>query len=177
ARTPVGAGGIVRVQARRATRGRPGVRRARLAQPLLACAPAPVHRPRCPGAGIPVPAGGEPCTARRSLWLPDALAAALRTERSPVLDRRHRLHRRPASLRLRHRTAGCTPSQSRCRCAEASPGKRLMLETELEVSNVLGLHARAAAKVVSVASRYKSRIQIVKAGRPVDAKSIMALLM
>lgn len=52
-----------------------------------------------------------------------------------------------------------------------------MLETELEVSNVLGLHARAAAKVVSVASRYKSRIQIVKAGRPVDAKSIMALLM
>lgn len=52
-----------------------------------------------------------------------------------------------------------------------------MLEAELEINNVLGLHARAAAKVVSVASRYSARIRIIKEGREVDAKSIMALLM
>ena len=52
-----------------------------------------------------------------------------------------------------------------------------MLEAELEISNVLGLHARAAAKVVSVASRYSARIRIIKEDREVDAKSIMALLM
>lgn len=52
-----------------------------------------------------------------------------------------------------------------------------MLETELLVDNVLGLHARAAAKVVSVASRYSARIRIISGEREVDAKSIMALLM
>ncbi len=52
-----------------------------------------------------------------------------------------------------------------------------MLEAELHITNLLGLHARAAAKVVSVASRYSARIRILKDGREVDAKSIMALLM
>lgn len=52
-----------------------------------------------------------------------------------------------------------------------------MLEQDLLVDNILGLHARAAAKVVSVASRYSARIRIVSGEREVDAKSIMALLM
>ncbi|MDF1781607.1 MAG: HPr family phosphocarrier protein [Alcanivoracaceae bacterium] len=52
-----------------------------------------------------------------------------------------------------------------------------MLESTLQITNVLGLHARAAAKVVSVASRYSARIHIVKEERLIDAKSIMALLM
>lgn len=53
-----------------------------------------------------------------------------------------------------------------------------MIGTELQVINRLGLHARAAAKVVSVASRYNARIRIGKAGEGlVDAKSIMGLLM
>ncbi len=53
-----------------------------------------------------------------------------------------------------------------------------MIGTELQITNKLGLHARAAAKVVSVASRYNARIHIGKAGeRLVDAKSIMGLLM
>ena len=52
-----------------------------------------------------------------------------------------------------------------------------MIEKQLDIINKLGLHARAAAKVVSVASRYDSRIHVLNNGKPVDAKSIMGLLM
>lgn len=52
-----------------------------------------------------------------------------------------------------------------------------MREVELEIGNKLGLHARAAAKVVAVASRYDARIRIRKGEQAVDAKSIMGLLM
>ena len=51
-----------------------------------------------------------------------------------------------------------------------------MLTEQLEVTNKLGLHARAAAKVVSVASRFNAKIRLGKNGRQVDAKSIMGLL-
>lgn len=51
-----------------------------------------------------------------------------------------------------------------------------MREVELEIGNKLGLHARAAAKVVAVASRYDARIRIHKGEQAVDAKSIMGLL-
>ncbi|MEM7096860.1 MAG: HPr family phosphocarrier protein [Pseudomonadota bacterium] len=48
----------------------------------------------------------------------------------------------------------------------------------LTLINPLGLHARAAAKLVDVAKQYGAQIQIsVSDGQPVDAKSIMALLM
>lgn len=46
----------------------------------------------------------------------------------------------------------------------------------LQIRNRLGLHARAAAKVVSVASRHEARIILSVAQRHADAKSIMALL-
>lgn len=52
-----------------------------------------------------------------------------------------------------------------------------MIEKQLDVINKLGLHARAAAKVVSVASRYDSHILVIHNGNPIDAKSIMGLLM
>lgn len=51
------------------------------------------------------------------------------------------------------------------------------LHTELTVTNRLGLHARAAAKVVSVASRFEASIRVRCGDREVDAKSIMGLLM
>lgn len=52
-----------------------------------------------------------------------------------------------------------------------------MREAELEIRNQLGLHARAAAKVVAVASRYDARIRVrADDKQPVDAKSIMGLL-
>lgn len=52
-----------------------------------------------------------------------------------------------------------------------------MIEKSLDVINKLGLHARAAAKVVSVASRYDSAIHVLQKGNRIDAKSIMGLLM
>ena len=52
-----------------------------------------------------------------------------------------------------------------------------MQEIQIPIINKLGLHARAAAKVVSVASRYESRIHVLHNGNPIDAKSIMGLLM
>lgn len=51
-----------------------------------------------------------------------------------------------------------------------------MLETTLEITNQLGLHARAAAKVVAIASRYNARIRVHQGEQAVDAKSIMGLL-
>jgi phosphotransferase system HPr (HPr) family protein len=52
-----------------------------------------------------------------------------------------------------------------------------MQEVRLEIINKLGLHARAAAKIVSVASRYDARITVSHNGKTVDAKSIMGLMM
>jgi len=52
-----------------------------------------------------------------------------------------------------------------------------MIEKDLAIINKLGLHARAAAKVVSVASRYSCTIQVEQGERLIDAKSIMGLLM
>ena len=45
------------------------------------------------------------------------------------------------------------------------------------MSNVLGLHARAAARLVQMASRFQSKIALSKDGRTVDAKSILGVLM
>ena len=47
----------------------------------------------------------------------------------------------------------------------------------MKILNKLGLHARAAAKVVSVANAYKSNITLKKDKKNADAKSIMKILM
>jgi phosphocarrier protein len=52
-----------------------------------------------------------------------------------------------------------------------------MLTKELEISNKLGLHARAAAKLVELAGRFESEVWLRKEGRRVDAKSIMGIMM
>jgi len=52
-----------------------------------------------------------------------------------------------------------------------------MIETDILIINKLGLHARAAAKLVGVTSQFQAKIQLGRGGRLVDAKSIMALLM
>lgn len=53
-----------------------------------------------------------------------------------------------------------------------------MLEGELTVVNRLGLHARAAAKLVRLAGTFKSRIELFRADRNVEAnaKSILSVL-
>jgi phosphocarrier protein len=47
----------------------------------------------------------------------------------------------------------------------------------VEIVNRLGLHARAAAKLVHAAGRYASRVTLVKDGEEVDAKSILGILL
>ncbi len=51
-----------------------------------------------------------------------------------------------------------------------------MLAQEIVIVNALGLHARAAARFVQVASRFTSRIVISRDGRTADGKSILGLL-
>jgi phosphocarrier protein HPr len=52
-----------------------------------------------------------------------------------------------------------------------------MIRKELEIINKLGLHARAAAKLVQCASRFASRIEIERRGQNVNGKSIMGVMM
>jgi phosphocarrier protein len=52
-----------------------------------------------------------------------------------------------------------------------------MQTTDVTISNKLGLHARAAAKLVSVASGYGAEITLEKAGQRVNGKSIMGVMM
>ena len=52
-----------------------------------------------------------------------------------------------------------------------------MLKKEIEIINKLGLHARASAKLTQTASGFASEVWIVRAGRRVNAKSIMGVMM
>ena len=52
-----------------------------------------------------------------------------------------------------------------------------MKSAEVTVVNKLGLHARAAAKPVALASEFESEVWLVRGGNPVDATSIMAVMM
>ncbi|HQY69464.1 MAG: HPr family phosphocarrier protein [Gammaproteobacteria bacterium] len=52
-----------------------------------------------------------------------------------------------------------------------------MVSRELVIINRLGLHARAAAKLVSTAGRFSSTVRIERDGKGADAKSIMAVMM
>jgi phosphocarrier protein len=52
-----------------------------------------------------------------------------------------------------------------------------MQRVEVTIRNRLGLHARAAAKFVHVASRYRAQIHVGRDGRVVDGKSIMGILL
>jgi phosphocarrier protein len=48
---------------------------------------------------------------------------------------------------------------------------------DIVISNKLGLHARAAAKLTQLASQFASEVFIVRAGQRVNAKSIMGVMM
>ncbi len=52
-----------------------------------------------------------------------------------------------------------------------------MANRELTIVNKLGLHARAAAKLVSLASGFASDIKIKRGEQEVNAKSIMGVMM
>jgi len=52
-----------------------------------------------------------------------------------------------------------------------------VINKDIEITNKLGLHARAAAKLVKTASSFESTIEIEKDSQRVDAKSIMSVMM
>ena len=52
-----------------------------------------------------------------------------------------------------------------------------MISRDIEIKNKLGLHARAAAKLVHTAARFKSDIKIRKGDEEVDGKSILGILL
>jgi len=52
-----------------------------------------------------------------------------------------------------------------------------VIERELLVSNRLGLHARATAKLVQLLSGFRSNATLVARGREVNAKSIMGVML
>ncbi|MEI6837611.1 MAG: HPr family phosphocarrier protein [Alcaligenaceae bacterium] len=52
-----------------------------------------------------------------------------------------------------------------------------MSQVEIIVSNKLGLHARAAAKLTQLAGQFSSEIFISKGAQRVNAKSIMGVMM
>ena len=52
-----------------------------------------------------------------------------------------------------------------------------MAEANVTIINKLGLHARAAAKFVTLASSFDSTIELVRNGSAVNGKSIMGVMM
>ena len=52
-----------------------------------------------------------------------------------------------------------------------------MLRHRITIINRLGLHARAAAKLVSCTSAFSSKINVGQEGNMVDGKSIMSVMM
>jgi len=53
----------------------------------------------------------------------------------------------------------------------------MSISRNVEIVNKLGLHARAAAQFVQLASNYTSHIEIEKDNRRVNGKSIMGVMM
>ena len=52
-----------------------------------------------------------------------------------------------------------------------------MARAEIEISNKLGLHARASAKLTQLAGSFSCEVWIEKGARRINAKSIMGVMM
>ena len=52
-----------------------------------------------------------------------------------------------------------------------------MIKRDMEIINKLGLHARASAKLTQTAGQFSADVFITKAGKRVNAKSIMGVMM
>jgi phosphocarrier protein HPr len=52
-----------------------------------------------------------------------------------------------------------------------------MIKSSITISNKLGLHARASAKLTKMAGGFKSELHLSRNGRRVNAKSIMGVMM
>jgi phosphocarrier protein len=52
-----------------------------------------------------------------------------------------------------------------------------LIRREVTIRNRLGLHARAAARFVHAANRYRSRVTLSRRGKTMDGKSILGILL
>ena len=52
-----------------------------------------------------------------------------------------------------------------------------MIQSTITISNKLGLHARASAKLTKLAGTFQSEIHMSRNGRRINAKSIMGVMM
>jgi phosphocarrier protein HPr len=52
-----------------------------------------------------------------------------------------------------------------------------MTSQAVTVKNQLGMHARAAAKFVHLATRFEARVRVARDRREIDGKSIMGILL
>ena len=52
-----------------------------------------------------------------------------------------------------------------------------MVEQEVRIVNQLGLHARAAAKLVHLAARYRATVRLRREHQEVNGKSILGILL
>ena len=52
-----------------------------------------------------------------------------------------------------------------------------MITRSVVVVNQLGMHARAAARFVHLASRFQAQVRVTRQGREMDGKSIMGILL
>lgn len=52
-----------------------------------------------------------------------------------------------------------------------------MAERDIEITNRLGLHARASAKLTQTAGRFQSEVWLSRNGRRINGKSIMGVMM
>ena len=52
-----------------------------------------------------------------------------------------------------------------------------MVTRSVRVTNALGLHARAAARFVHLATRFTSQIRVARDAKVMDGKSIMGILL
>lgn len=61
--------------------------------------------------------------------------------------------------------------------SEPPPSSPTLVTRTVTISNTRGLHARAAAKFVTLAERYGASVDVVRDGQVVSARSIMGLMM
>ena len=61
--------------------------------------------------------------------------------------------------------------------SDPPPSSPTLVTRTVTISNARGLHARAAAKFVTLAERYGASVDVVRDGQVVSARSIMGLMM
>lgn len=73
--------------------------------------------------------------------------------------------------------SGGEPGEPASDSPGAEGGGSMVLTRTLTICNKRGLHARAAAKFVTIAERFGASVDVSKDGQSVSARSIMGLMM